>query len=151
MDPQQPVDDFRSLESFRDDLLLPSRVTASVVGLFSVLALVITATGIAGVVGYAVQQRRREFGVRLALGAPRTRVLAMVLGQGLSLVALGLFAGACASLPLLPLICTLPADSGPSTRSLSGWLRLFCSGRRRRLSGAGHARGARRRAGSDEV
>ena len=113
MDPQQPVDDFRSLESFRDDLLLPSRVTASVVGLFSVLALVITATGIAGVVGYAVQQRRREFGVRLALGAPRTRVLAMVLGQGLSLVALGLFAGACASLPLLPLIRALPAGSAP--------------------------------------
>ena len=111
MDPEQPVDDFRSLESFRDDRLLPSRVTASVVGLFCVLALVITATGIAGVVGYAVQQRRREFGVRLALGAPRTRVLGMVLGQGLSLVVLGLFAGACASLPILPLIRALPADS----------------------------------------
>jgi hypothetical protein len=67
--------------------------------------------GIAGVVGYSVQRRRREFGVRLALGAPRTRVLGMVLGQGLSLVALGLFAGACASLPLLPLIRALPADS----------------------------------------
>jgi ABC-type antimicrobial peptide transport system permease subunit len=78
-----------------------------------VLALVITATGIAGVVGYAVQQRRREFGVRLALGAPRTRVLAMVLGQGLSLIALGLFAGACAALPLLPLIRALPAGSAP--------------------------------------
>ena len=111
MDPEQPVDDFRSLESFRDDRLLPSRVTASVVGLFGVLALVITAAGIAGVVGYAVQQRRREFGVRLALGAPRTRVLGMVLGQGLSMVALGLFAGACASLPILPLIRALPADS----------------------------------------
>ena len=49
---QQPVDNFRLLESFRDDSLLPSRVTATVVGLFSVLALVITATGIAGVVGY---------------------------------------------------------------------------------------------------
>ena len=111
MDREQPVDDFRSLESFRDDRLLPSRVTASVVGLFGVLALVITAAGIAGVVGYAVQQRRREFGVRLALGAPRTRVLGMVLGQGLSMVALGLFAGACASLPILPLIRALPADS----------------------------------------
>jgi ABC-type antimicrobial peptide transport system permease subunit len=110
-DPQQPVDDFRSLESFRDDLLLPSRVTASVVGLFSVLALVITATGIAGVVGYTVQQRRREFGVRLALGAPRRRVLGMVLRQSLSFVAVGLFAGACAALPLLPLIRALPAGA----------------------------------------
>ena len=112
IDPQQPVDDFRSLESFRDDLLLPSRVTASVVGLFSVLALVITATGIAGVVGYTVQQRRREFGVRLALGAPRRRVLGMVLRQSLSFVSIGLFSGACAALPLLPLIRTLPA--GPA-------------------------------------
>ena len=110
-DPQQPLDDFRSLESFRDDFLLPSRVTASVVSLFSVLALVITATGIAGVVGYTVQQRRREFGVRLALGAPRRRVLGMVLCQSLSFVAVGLFLGAGAALPLLPLIRALPAGA----------------------------------------
>jgi hypothetical protein len=52
LDPDQPVDNFRSLESFRDASLLPSRVTAIVVGLFSVLALVITTAGIAGVVGF---------------------------------------------------------------------------------------------------
>ena len=87
------------------------RAARQAFGAVAVLALGITATGIAGVVGYAVQQRRREFGVRLALGAPRTRVLGMVLGQGLSLVVLGLFAGACASLPILPLIRALTADS----------------------------------------
>ena len=113
LDGQQPVDDFRSLASFRDDFLLPSRVTASVVGLFSILALIITAAGIAGVVGNAVQQRRREFGVRLALGAPRARVLAMVLRHGLSFVVAGLAAGICASLPVLPLVRQLPAGANP--------------------------------------
>ena len=104
LDPEQPVDNFRSLESFRDDSLLPSRMTATVVGLFSVLALVITATGIAGVVGFSVQQRRHEFGIRLALGAPRAGVLAMVLRHGLGLVGAGLVAGTLASLPLLPFV-----------------------------------------------
>jgi len=104
LDPDQPVDNFRSLESFRDDSLLPSRVIATVVGLFSVLALVITAAGIAGVVGFSVQQRRHEFGIRLALGAPRAGVLAMVLRHGLGLVATGLVAGTLATLPLLPFV-----------------------------------------------
>ena len=58
-----------------------------------------------------MQQRRREFGVRLALGPPRRRVLVMVLCQSLSLVAVGLFLGAGAALPLLPLIRALPAGA----------------------------------------
>jgi predicted permease len=104
LDPEQPVDNFRSLDSFRDDSLLSSRMTATVVGLFSVLALVITATGIAGVVGFSVQQRRHEFGIRLALGAPRAGVLAMVLRHGLVLAGTGLIAGTLASLPMLPFV-----------------------------------------------
>jgi putative ABC transport system permease protein len=104
LDPDQPVDSFRSLESFRDASLLPSRVTATVVGLFSVLALVITTAGIAGVVGFTAERRRHEFGVRLALGAPRRCVLAMVLHQGLMLVAAGLLFGTLASLPILPFV-----------------------------------------------
>jgi len=104
LDPDQPVDNFRSLDSFREASLLPTRVAATVVGLFSVLALIITAVGIAGVVGFSVQQRRQEFGIRLALGAPRRRVLALVLRQGLALVAAGLAAGVLASLPMLPFV-----------------------------------------------
>jgi putative ABC transport system permease protein len=104
LDPDQPVDNFRSLESFRDASLLPSRVTAIVVGLFSVLALVITTAGIAGVVGFTAAQRRHEFAVRLALGAPRRRVLAMVLRQGLMLAAAGLIFGTLACVPFLPFV-----------------------------------------------
>jgi putative ABC transport system permease protein len=102
IDPEQPVDTFRSLESFRADSLLPSRVTAGVISSFSLLALIITATGIAGVIGFAIQQRRHEFGVRLALGAQRRRVVGMVLGQALRLVCTGLALGTFGSVVLFP-------------------------------------------------
>ena len=104
MDPTQPVDNFRSLESFRADLLMPSRVIATVIGLFAALALTITGTGIAGVVGFAVQHRRREFGVRLALGAPRHRVVGMVLADAMRLVLTGLAMGVLGSIVAFPFL-----------------------------------------------
>jgi putative ABC transport system permease protein len=104
IDPEQPVDAFRSLESLRDDSLLPSRVVAGVVGLFSVLALLMTATGIAGIVGFTVQHRQHEFSVRLAFGARRANVVGMVVGDGLRLVGSGLLLGAIAAAAVVPLM-----------------------------------------------
>ena len=89
---------------FCDASLLPSRVTATVVGLFSVLALVITMAGIAGVVGFTAERRRTISVLAPPLGAPRRRVLAMVLHQGLMLASAGLLFGTLASLPILPFV-----------------------------------------------
>jgi putative ABC transport system permease protein len=96
-DPDLPVAQFRTLSEVRAEGLTPRRVVVSLIGLFGLLALVITAAGIAGVIAFSVNQRTHEFGIRMALGAPRGGVLALVVREGLLLVSIGLaigFAGA---------------------------------------------------------
>jgi putative ABC transport system permease protein len=94
IDPAQPVTDVTTLLEVRREALAPPRLTAVLLGAFALLALFITATGIGGVIAYSVSQRTHELGIRLALGAQPSEVLAMVLRQGMGLVAAGLALGA---------------------------------------------------------
>jgi putative ABC transport system permease protein len=98
IDPEQPVARIRTIEQLRSQTLAPPRLTSLLLGCFAALALIITAAGIAGVMGLSVSQRIKEIGVRMALGANRAHVLRMVLLQGLSLIAAGLAAGFALSL-----------------------------------------------------
>jgi predicted permease len=107
VDPDQPVEHFRTLEEVRSASLAPRTLTATLLGLFGLLALVITATGIAGVVAFSVSQRTQEFGVRMALGARRSNVLSMVLRQGLQLVLIGLAIGCAGALVLARVLSTM--------------------------------------------
>jgi putative ABC transport system permease protein len=93
VDANQPVDQFRTLDDVRAQSIEARRLTAWLIGLFAVLALSITAAGLAGVIAFSVNQRTQEFGVRMALGASRGSLLRMVLGQALKLVAIGLVLG----------------------------------------------------------
>jgi predicted lysophospholipase L1 biosynthesis ABC-type transport system permease subunit len=73
--------------------LTPQRMLATVAGIMGLVALLLASMGIYGVTAYAVALRRREFAIRLALGAPRARVVQMVLRQSTMLVAVGLCLG----------------------------------------------------------
>jgi ABC-type antimicrobial peptide transport system permease subunit len=87
------VADVRPLESYLGDALARRRFSTTLLAGFAVVALVLTAVGLYGVIAYTVLQRTREFGIQLALGASQTSVLRGVLRRGLVLVGAGVVVG----------------------------------------------------------
>jgi predicted permease len=125
--PEQPVDHFRTLEQVRSGVLESPRLTAILLGLFAGLALIITATGIVGVIGFSVGQRLPEFGIRMALGAQRAEILGMVLRQGLALVAAGLALGLGGALALVRVLSGLLYGVRPTDAATLGGVLLLLS------------------------
>ena len=98
VDPDLPLADLRALSARVDDRLAPRRTPMRLLTAFAGLALLLAATGIYGVLAYAVRLRRKELGIRGALGASPRRVVQLVLRDGGLLVGLGLILGIAAAI-----------------------------------------------------
>lgn len=107
VDAQQPVTRIRTMDRLIEEDVADRTRPMILLGVFSGLALVLACIGVYGVLAYAVAQRAREIGVRMALGAKPVDVTRMILGRGMKLSALGLLAGVALAAGLGALLRTL--------------------------------------------
>jgi putative ABC transport system permease protein len=97
IDPELPVTNLETTQATVDESLAPESFQTGLVGAFAVLAMLLAAVGIYGVVSYGVAWRTQEIGVRMALGASRRSVVNMVVRQGMRFVIAGVGLGLCTS------------------------------------------------------
>jgi ABC-type antimicrobial peptide transport system permease subunit len=107
MDPAVPVVRLRDMEAVFAESIQRPRFLAQLLGLFAGVALLVAALGTYGVISSLVAERRRELGIRLALGANRSGVLAHVMREGLVLTAIGVVVGLAGAFGLSRLIASL--------------------------------------------
>jgi putative ABC transport system permease protein len=110
LDAQQPVADVRTLESLLGSSIARQRFNTSLLAVFSMVALLLAAVGIYGVMAYSVTQRAQEIGIRVALGARGRDVLKLVVGQGMKLALTGVVIGLSGALALTRLMSNLLFD-----------------------------------------
>ncbi|HEV8580470.1 MAG TPA: ABC transporter permease [Thermoanaerobaculia bacterium] len=106
VDPEQPVFNVKTMREVLDESISGSRLRLALLAIFAGLAVLLAAAGIYGVMSYLVAERTREFGMRAALGARPREILALVLGNALPQIALGVLLGLAGSWALTRLLRT---------------------------------------------
>jgi putative ABC transport system permease protein len=107
LDSNLPVFNVKTMAQHMNWPLFPARVAAALLGSFGLLALLISAIGLFGVMSYSVSRRTHEIGIRLALGARPRNILRLIAGQGLKLTLIGLALGLAGAFTLTRLMSPL--------------------------------------------
>lgn len=124
MDPNIAMANVSSMAAIRDTALAEPKFNMFLIAGFSALALVLATVGLFGVIAYAVSQRTREIGIRMALGAQKHQILSMVMSRGMRIILLGLALGVGGSLLLSRTLATVLFDVQPIDPGLYGILFL---------------------------
>jgi putative ABC transport system permease protein len=114
LDPTVPIYDVKTMDEAVSRSLWRQRLNGQVLGTFALLALMLAAVGIYGVISYAVTQRTREIGVRIALGAGGAQVLALVVGQGARVALIGIVIGGLSALGVSRVLTSLLYEVRPT-------------------------------------
>ena len=120
LDPDLPIDDMRPLSDYVLDARAEARFMLVLLSAFGALALTLAAVGVYGVVSYAVDQRRHEFGVRIALGASPQRLVRSVLASGAGVVVVSIAIGVLAATALAPRVSSLLYGVSPTDSATYG-------------------------------
>ena len=104
IDKDETLSDFQTLDAIRDASIAQPRFSTQLLGTFAALALILAAVGLYGLMAYSVTQRINEIGIRVALGATRSNILALILKRGSLLAVYGIVVGLVASLALSRLL-----------------------------------------------
>ena len=117
IDPRLGVDKLQTMDQRIDAYLEREHLLSTIAGLFGTIALLLASVGLYGVMSYAVARRTKEFGLRMALGAQRRRVLDMILLDGIGVAAIGVAIGVPVAIALTRLVAALlfavkPSDVG---------------------------------------
>jgi putative ABC transport system permease protein len=107
LDPDQPIADVRTMNGLLAESTASRRFNMLLLGIFALMALVLTGVGIYGVMSYSVMQRSHEIGIRMALGAQSRDVFRLVVGQGMMLALIGVVMGIIGALAMTRIMASL--------------------------------------------
>jgi putative ABC transport system permease protein len=107
LDPAMPIFGIQTMREIRNHNVAPERLNLGLLGGFAVLALILAIIGLYGLLAFTVAQRKREIGIRMALGAQRFDVLHLVVGQGMRLILAGVVIGLLGSVALTRVLASV--------------------------------------------
>ena len=114
IDPRAPLAEIQPMQAFVDKAMAPVRFTSTLIGIFAVVAVLLAAVGLYGVLSTIVRQRTAEIGMRMVFGAPRTSILSLIVGEGLRLSGAGIGLGLMAAAMLTRVMTSMLVGISPT-------------------------------------